>query len=172
MTGSRKPKRGEIIDYYFTYVDQIGDGDIVEILRAQEAEAAAAFGAVSEEKSLHRYAPGKWSIRETLGHVNDVERLFAFRAFWFARMPEVALPSFDHDRAATESGADDRPLSDHLAEFRTVRAATCALFAGFNDEAWQRHGVASDNPFSVRGCAYIIAGHLQHHLRLARERYL
>jgi hypothetical protein len=172
MNRSRKPARGEIIDYYFTYVDRIGDGDIVEILRAQEAEAVEAFGAVAEERSLHRYAPGKWSIRESLGHVNDVERLFAFRAFWFARMPEVSLPSFDHDRAAVESGADGRPLADHLEEFRTVRRATCSLFAGLSDEAWEGKGIASDNPFSVRGCAYIVAGHLAHHLRLLREKYL
>jgi len=172
MSRSRKPERGEIADYYFKYVDRIGDGDIVEILRAQEAEAVAAFGGISEEKSLHRYAPGKWSIRESLGHVNDVERLFAFRALWFARMPESPQPSFDHDRAAVESGFDERPLADLLAEFRAVRAATCALFDGFSAAAWEGRGLASGNPFSVPGCAYIVAGHMAHHLRLLKEKYL
>lgn len=171
MSRSRRPERGEVIDYYFGYIDQVPEGDLVETLRAQEAPALAELARFSEERSRERYAPGKWSIREVVGHVNDVERLFTFRAFWFARTSDVPLPSFDHERAAVDSGADDRPLADHLAEFRAVRAATCALFDGLAPETWDRHGIASDNPFSVRGIAWIVAGHLNHHLRLLREQY-
>ena len=171
MSRSQRPERGEVIDDYFTYIDRVGAGDIVEILRGQEAEALDELGGLSEERSRHRYAEGKWSIREVIGHLNDVERLFAFRAFWFARTPDVALPSFDHERAAVESGAHDRPLADHLAEFHAVRAATCTLFEGFSPAAWGRGGVASGNSFSVRGIAWIVAGHLTHHLRLLREQY-
>ena len=172
MIEIRRPERGEVIDYYFTYIDQVGEGDVRAILRAQEAEALELLGGISAERSHHRYAPGKWSIREVAGHVNDVERLFAFRAFWFARLPDAPLPSFDHEIAMAESGADGRSLADHLAEFRAVRAATCSLFDSLSATAWERHGVASGNPFSVRGIAYIVAGHLSHHLRLLRKDYL
>ncbi len=167
-----KPERGEIIDYYFTYVDQIGDGDIRTILREQEAEALGLLGDLSEERSRHRYAPGKWSIREVMAHVNDIERLFAFRALWFARALDGPLSDFDQERAMAESDADDRPLADHLAELRAIRAATCSLFEGLPPEAWRRHGIASGHPLSVRGSAYIVAGHLAHHLRILREKYL
>ena len=172
MSPARKPERGEIIDYYFTYVDQVGDGDLLEILRGQHHEVLDLLGGVSEEGSRHRYAPGKWSIREVVAHVNDIERLFTFRAFWFARTPEEPLPSFDHELAATASGADGRPLAEHLAEFGAVRAATYTLLDGLSPEAWERQGLASGNPFSVRGCAYIVAGHFAHHLRLLRKQYL
>jgi hypothetical protein len=171
MSRARRPGRGEVIDYYFGYIDQVGDGDIVETLGAQTATALAELARFSEARSRERYAPGKWSVREVVAHVNDIERLFAFRAFWFARLPDAPLPSFDHERAAVESGADERPFADHLEEFRAVRAATVALFDGLSPQAWERHGIASGNPFSVRGLAWITAGHLAHHLRLLRAQY-
>jgi hypothetical protein len=171
LSRSRRPERGEVIDYFFTYIDRVGDGDVVETLRTQESVALAELGRFSEARSRERYAPGKWSIREVVGHVNDVERMFAFRAFWFARIADVPLPSFDHERAALDSGADARPFADHLAELRAVRASTCALLDGLAPEAWDRNGIASGNPFSVRGIAWIVAGHLAHHLRLLKEQY-
>jgi hypothetical protein len=171
MSRARRPERGEVIDYYFGYIDRVGDGDIVDTLRAQTTPALAELGRFPETRSRERYAPGKWSIREVLGHVNDIERLFAFRAFWFARLPDAPLPSFDHERAAADSGADERPFATHLDEFRAVRAATIALFDGLSPAAWESHGVASGNPFSVRALACITAGHLAHHLRLLREQY-
>jgi hypothetical protein len=128
--------------------------------------------AISEEQSLHRYAPGKWSIREVVAHINDTERLFTFRAFWFARALGEPLPSFDQDIAASHAGADERPWRSHLDEFHAVRAATIALFRNLPAEAWTRRGVASGNPFTVRALAYIAAGHVAHHLRLLREQYL
>ena len=127
---------------------------------------------ISDERSRHRYAPDKWSIREVLGHINDTERLFAFRAFWFARGLPEPLPSFDQDIAAAHAGADDRSWSAHIDEFRSVRAATLALFQHLPPDAWTRRGVASDMPFTVRALAFIAAGHVAHHARLLRERYL
>ena len=126
---------------------------------------------ISEERSLYRYAPEKWSVRQVLGHLNDTERLFAFRAFWFARGLDSALPSFDEKVSADASGADGAPWARHVDEFESVRRATLALFRGLPAEAWSRSGVASDNPFSVRALAYITAGHLVHHLEVLRERY-
>ena len=142
------------------------------MIAAQGDESAKFFSTISEEKSLHRYAPGKWSIRETLNHVNDVERLFLFRAFWFARSFESPLPSFDEKASAASAKADERSWEDHVAEFRAVRDATLTFLRNLPEEAWSRGGIASDNFFSVRAIAYVLAGHLLHHTAILRERYL
>ena len=167
-----RPDRTEAAEYYFTYIDQVGAGDIREILAAQAGEAQAFFERISDEASTRRYAPGKWTIRQVLSHVNDTERLFVFRALWFARGFDTPLPSFDQDVAIAAAAADDRPWRSHVDEFRAIRAATVPFFGTMPDEAWTRRGVASGNPFSVRALAYIAAGHVAHHLRLLRERYL
>ena len=167
-----RPERGEVGDYYFTYIDKVGDGDIRQLIASQTGEALALFDSISEEQSVHRYAPGKWSIREVLGHINDCERLFTFRAFWFARGLPAPLPSFDQDEAAAAAGAHERSWRTHVEEFRAVRAATEVLFAHLPEAAWTRRGVASGNPVSVRSLAYIAAGHVTHHLVGLREQYL
>jgi hypothetical protein len=127
---------------------------------------------VSEEQSLHRYAPDKWSIRQVLGHLNDTERLFVFRALWFARGFDTPLPSFDQNVAMRASGADQRSWASHVEEFRAVRSSTLTFFDQLPADAWQRRGIASDNPFTVRALAFIAAGHVAHHIRILRERYL
>jgi hypothetical protein len=167
-----RPERTEAAEYYFTYIDQVPDGDIREILEAQLPETLALFRAISEERSLFRYAPEKWSVREVLNHVNDAERLFTFRALWFARGFDAPLPSFDQDVAVTEAKADGPSWASHVEEFSAVRAATLTLFRNIPDEAWMRRGIASDNPFTVRSLAWIMAGHAAHHARVLRERYL
>jgi hypothetical protein len=172
MTMVSAPERAETAEYYHRYIDQVPAGDIRDVLEHQLGDASSMLEAISEEQSLHRYAPGKWSIREVVAHINDTERLFTFRAFWFARALGEPLPSFDQDIAASHAGADDRPWRSHLDEFRAVRAATIALFRNLPAEAWTRRGVASGNPFTVRALAYIAAGHVAHHLRLLREQYL
>jgi hypothetical protein len=172
MTLTAAPDRTEAADYYFTYIDQVPAGDICQVLASQAGEALAAFRSISPERSLHRYAPEKWSIREVVSHINDAERVFAFRAFWFARGFDTALPSFDQNVAIATAAADGRPWEGHIEEFQTIRAASVTLFRNLPADAWMRHGVASGNPFTVRALAYITAGHVAHHLRLLRERYL
>jgi len=126
MTMVSAPERAETAEYYHRYIDQVPAGDIRDVLEHQLGDASSMLEAISEEQSLHRYAPGKWSIREVVAHINDTERLFTFRAFWFARALGEPLPSFDQDIAASHAGADDRPWRSHLDEFRAVRAATIA----------------------------------------------
>jgi hypothetical protein len=172
MTTIAPPDQTEFAQYYVTYISQVPEGDIRRILEAQESETVELLRGVPEERSLHRYAAGKWTIREVVSHINDTERMFAFRAMWFARGFDSALPSFDQDVAIRGAGADDRTLSSHVEEFRAVRAATVTLFRNLPDDAWTRRGVASGNSFTVRALAYIAAGHLAHHVRLLRERYL
>jgi hypothetical protein len=127
---------------------------------------------VPQNRVDYRYAADKWTIREGLGHLNDTERLFAFRAFWFARGFESSLPSFDQGIAFTHAQAAQRSWSSHLDEFRSLRTSTILFFRGLPPEAWLRRGIASDNPFTVRALAYLGAGHVIHHLRILRERYL
>jgi hypothetical protein len=172
MTATLAPDRTEAAEYYFTYINQVGEGDIRAILRAQLPETLSLLGGISEEKSLHRYAADKWTIRQVASHLNDCERMFTFRALWFARGFDTSLPSFDQNIAIATAGADARTLKSHADEFRHIRDATLAFFDQLPEEAWMRRGIASDNPFSVRALAFITAGHVTHHLRILRERYL
>ncbi len=170
MTG--RPKDTEAAPYYFTYIHQVEGDDPVGVIEKQLDESLAFFSEISEEKSLHRYAPGKWSIREVVNHLSDTERVLAGRALWFARGFESPLPSFDQNIAVVSAQADRLPCAAHVEEFRRVRLSTIALFRNMPAEAWMRSGIASDNPFTVRALAYIIPGHVTHHLRGLRDRYL
>jgi hypothetical protein len=167
-----RPERTEAVDYYFTYIDQVPAGDIRAILDTQARDVAAELRAISDETSLRRYAPDKWTIREVVSHLNDAERAFTFRAFWFARGFDSALPSFDQDVAVRSANADQRGWHEHIDEFDSIRAASLALFSSLTDGAWSRRGVASGNEFSVRALAFVTAGHVAHHMRILRERYL
>jgi len=168
----QRPDRTEAAEYYFKYIDKIAGDDICRILERQSGETLALLQGISDERSLHRYAPDKWSIREVVGHVNDTERVFVSRALWFARGFDSPLPSFDENVAASSSGAHDRAWSSHVDEFCAVRAATVAFFNGVPADAWGRRGVASGKPFTVRALAFISAGHVAHHHAILRERYL
>jgi len=166
------PDRTEAAPYYFTYIDKVAPGDICEVLEAQRAEFLSLCASVPEEGARHRYAPDKWSVRQVLAHVNDCERLFVFRAMWFARGFDSPLPSFDQNVAIAAAEADERTWSSHVKEFQTVRAATQSFFEALPAAAWDKRGIASDNPFTVRALAYITAGHVSHHAQILRERYL
>lgn len=166
------PERDEAASYYFKYIDRITNGDIVGVLEAQLEESLAFLAGISEEKSLHRYAPEKWSIRQVLNHISDTERVFLFRAFWFGRGFDSPLPSFDETISAGAAQADEISWARHVEEFRGVRLATATFFRNLPAEAWSRSGIASGNPFTVRATAYIMAGHLAHHIAILQERYL
>jgi DinB family protein len=169
---SRRPEPREAATYYFKYIDRVPGTEVVGVLAQQERELPRFLSSISEERSLHRYAADKWSFRQVLNHVNDCERLFQYRAFWFARGFDSALPSFEQDVAASCARADDVSWAAHIEEFRAVRASTLAFFRNLPTEAWDRMGVASDNPFSVRALAFTIAGHADHHAAILRERYV
>jgi uncharacterized damage-inducible protein DinB len=166
------PGRDEAAPYYFTYIDRIASDDIVSVLTNQLQQVPAFLSPISEEKSLHRYASEKWSIRQVLNHVNDTERTFAFRALWFGRGFSEPLASFDQNTAANGARADDYSWASHVTDFRDVRNATLSLLQKLPEEAWSRKGVASGNSVTVRALAYIIAGHVLHHIAIVQERYL
>lgn len=167
-----RPEPNEAAAYYSTYIDRIKSPDLLGALETQTAEVVPALRAVSEEKSLHRYATGKWSIREMWNHVNDAERVFLYRALWFARGFDSALPSFEQETAVRTAGANGIAWAHHVEEFRAIRSATMAFFRHLPADAWMRTGVASGNPVTVRALAYIIAGHVAHHRAILEERYL
>ncbi len=169
-----RPERDEAAPYYFTYIDRItsNGGDILGVLEGQAENTTSFLRGISEEKSLYRYAPGKWSIRQMWNHVNDAERVFVSRALWFARGFETPLPSFEQEIAVGAAGADAVEWVRHVDEFRQIRMATIAFFRNLPAEAWQRRGTASGNVFTVRALAYIVAGHAVHHMAILQERYL
>jgi len=166
-----RPAAGEAADFHFRYITLVPDGDIRRILQDQLTEAMSEFDRISADRSAHRYASGKWSIREVVGHIIDTERVFAYRAMWFARGLDAALPGFDQDVAAAVAGAHERPWRSLVDEFHSVRQATLTLFHNLPADAWLRGGIASDNPITVRALAYVVAGHVRHHLTILRERY-
>ena len=167
-----RPARDETIEYYHQYLDLVPDGDIREILEEQGQKTLAFLESIPETLGTLRYAPDKWSVGEVLGHLNDSERLYTMRAFWFARGNGAPLPSWHSDEAVGISKAAERPLSTHVHEFASIRASTVDLFRNLPAEAWMRRGIASDNPFSVRALAYLAAGHVIHHVQILEERYL
>ncbi len=167
-----RPEPNEAAAYYSSYIDRVAGDDVLSFLETQVGETQEMLAGISEERSLHRYAPGKWSIREVVNHVNDTERAFQFRALWFARGFEAALPGYDQNVGVAGAQADAVPLAAHLDEFRDVRAATLSLFRHLRADAWMRAGIANENRFTVRAVAYIIGGHVAHHMAILRERYL
>jgi hypothetical protein len=166
------PDRTEAVEYYFIYIDQVPDGDLFTLLRAQANEIVGLLNSISDEESLRRYAPDKWSIRDVVNHINDTERLFVFRAFWFARGFDSPLPSFDQNIAVSGANAGQRSWRSLIEEFQAVRAATISFFESLPAEAWMRRGIASGNPFTVRALAYLAVGHVIHHSKILREKYL
>ena len=167
-----RPEANEAAEYFNGYINRVKGDDVISVLENQLDETVAFLGGISEEQSLHRYEPGKWSIRQLLNHVNDTERVFLFRALWFARSFPNPLPGFDQDIGAAGAGADEVAWSAQVEEFRAIRLATLALLRNLPDDAWQRSGVANDSSATVRAIAYIIAGHVAHHTEILKQRYL
>jgi len=168
---STRPDPSEYAPYYATYVSLVPDGDIAALLAAQIEASAAQLDAVPTDRERYRYAEGKWSIREALGHVVETERMFIGRALWIARTPGIDLPGMDQDAWIVTGEHDARPIASHLDEWRAVRASTLALLDGLPESALEQRGIASGVTFSVRAFFWIVAGHELHHRMLFRERY-
>ena len=173
MRKIEKPEEGEYAPYAIMYIGLLpDDGLVLEHLRDNVKTTTEFILSLPEEKLSHRYAEGKWTVKEILAHVVDDERIYAYRALRFARNDRTELPGFEQDDYALHSGANERDVKDILKEFAAVRRATIALFEGLGDEALKRSGVASGNVMSVRAAAYHIAGHELRHVQIIRERYL
>ncbi len=167
-----RPSPTEYAEFYAGYVDAVSDGDVFATLRKQIADTLELLRTIGEDRAGRGYAPGKWTIKEVVGHIVDVERVFAYRALCFARAEAAPQPGFDQDAYVATAQFNRRTLASLSEELERVRAATVALFEGFGDEVWERGGMANDVPFTVRALPYIIAGHEAHHVAVIRERYL
>jgi DinB family protein len=171
-TAVRRPEAGEVAPFYRGYLETVPEGDVLALLERGPGELRAALSGLDESRGAHRYAPGKWSIKEVLGHVNDAERVFSYRALRMARGDTTPLASFDQDAYVARSLADRRRLADLLDEFAHLRAASVLLFRGFEPAAWERKGTASDCSFVVCAFPFILAGHELHHRQVLVDRYL
>ncbi|GAA4385381.1 DinB family protein [Hymenobacter koreensis] len=168
-----RPEPGTFPPYYENYYRHIPAGaDPLEMLAVQPTALHQLLAGMSEEQAAFRYAPGKWSIKQVVLHIADSERIFAYRALRFARGDAQELHGFDENTYADASGADNRTLTDLLAEYAAVRQASLALFRGFQAEQFDLQGRANQNPASVRALLYVLAGHEAHHLHVLAERYL
>lgn len=167
-----RPDPSEYAPYFEAYVDKVAGGDIVEILSRQIDDTFSLLGGIGEAKASHRYAPGKWSVKQVIGHLTDCERVFVYRALRFSRQDETELPGFEHNDYVARGGFDERTLLELLVEFKAVRSASIAFFLSVTDEALMRSGVAGGNYFTVRALACILAGHEAHHVGVVKERYL
>ena len=172
MLANTFPDPTEYLPYYGKYVSLVPKRDILETLEKQNIETLGLIQGISETLSLKRYAPGKWSIKELVGHVIDTERIFAYRALRISRNDKTPIPGFDQEPYIQFGNYDACPLADLADEFACVRQSTLYLFKHMSDEAWLRTGIASDAEVSVRALVYIIAGHELHHAHILRTKYL
>ncbi len=168
----KRPQQGDYALYYEKYVALVPSGDFLEILRSQLQELIQLLSPLSEQQAEFRYAPGKWSIKEVIGHVSDAERIFAYRLLRIARGDQTPLASFEQDGYITNGSFSARILPDLLQEFSAVREATICLIRSLDDAAWLRRGTASQKEVSVLALAFIIAGHDRHHRIILEKHYL
>ena len=171
QTVTGRPEASEYAPYYERYVSRVPEADLVAALEADRSATLDLLRSVPESRADDRYEPGKWSIREVVQHVLDAERVFGFRALWFARTPGASLPGFEQDDFVKTAPAAT-PLSALASEFDHVRRGHVLFFSALEPEAWTRSGVASGSPVSVRALAAILVGHNRHHAGILRERYL
>lgn len=171
LVATIRPAADEYAEYYHKYVSAVPDGDIARTLGQQGEDFLSALKGLSEEKAGSAYAPGKWTVKEVICHITDAERIFTYRILRIARGDTTPLASFDENAYAVTCGANDRALDTLLGEFAAVRGATLALLRWLPEAAWTNRGVASTKEVSVRGLAWITAGHAQHHFSILKERY-
>ena len=167
-----RPGTDEYAPFYAGYIAAVPDGELLVLLRDQLAETESLLREFKGPRADHRYAPGKWSVKEVVGHMADAERVFAYRALRFARGDRTPLPGFDENAFVRGSNFTARALPEIAGELRSVRMASITLFAGLSEDAFHRRGPANNAEVSVRALAWIIAGHERHHARILRERYL
>ena len=170
----QRPAASEHAEYFGQYVSKVPDGDILQSLAHQQQAVAKQFQEVPLERHQHRYAQGKWSVKEVFGHMIDTERIFGYRALCFARGEQISLPAFEEDEYVAAANFDEQPMSLLCEQFVDVRRATISLFRSMTPEMLERQGNHSDAKFSfnVRTAAWLAYGHCQHHSGVVRDRYL
>ena len=166
-----RPDSSEYGSWYAGYVSMVPEEDVLSAIQTQSSETQKLLAGLDEAKAAYRYADGKWSVKEVIGHLTDAERVFGYRALCFSRGDTNALPGFDENAYVASADFDDWKLGDLAELYALARRTNIVVFRNFPEEAWDRRGTASNTPVSVRALAYIIVGHERHHLKVLRERY-
>jgi hypothetical protein len=166
-----RPDTTEYADYYKNYIALVPEGPVLDFLEQQPGEYRRLLAGVSDAEAIAPTAPGKWSIKQILGHISDTERVISYRALRFARGDQTELPGFEQDDFVREAGSNSRSVEDLLAEFENIRKATIALFSSLPPGADTRTGLANSNRLTVRALAFIAAGHAQHHYEMLKARF-
>jgi hypothetical protein len=169
---TRRPKQGEYPEFYKPYISKLDSDDLLVTLEEAHRQSLALFGSFPEDKWEYRYAEGKWSVKELLGHLLDAERIFSTRALRFSRNDQTPLPGFDQDDYVPQSNVEHRTVPDLLQEWTWIRKANISMFENFSSEMLTRVGEASGWPISVMAIGFVMAGHELHHQEVFRERYL
>jgi hypothetical protein len=167
-----RPDSTEYAPYFEKYISLVKGDDVVKELSDQNENTMTLLRGLNEEQGESRYAPGKWSVKEVVGHLIDAERIFAYRALRIARNDQTPLAGFDENSYAANSNYGERPMADLADEFEIVRKGNLYLFGSFDDQASKRRGISNNAGISVRALAYIMAGHELHHLGIIKSRYL
>jgi uncharacterized damage-inducible protein DinB len=167
----KRPEAGEYAEYHGSYIAKVPGTDLLRVLETERLQMLQLFAGRTERDGNFRYAPGKWTVKETLGHITDTERIFTYRALRIGRGDTTPLASFEQDDFVKNGGFAARTLTDLVEEFNTVRHASVALFRSFGEDAWSKHGVASKKEVTVRALGFITAGHQIHHRMILEERY-
>jgi hypothetical protein len=166
-----RPESTEYAEHYANYIAKVPGTEVLSILESQRLQMLQLFAGRSERDGSFRYAPGKWTVKEVLGHITDTERIFAYRALRIARGDRTPLPGFEQDDYVRDGAFGDRTLASLAEEFAAVRTASITLYRSFNEEAWKRRGIANQKEVTVRALAFITAGHQIHHRLILEERY-
>jgi uncharacterized damage-inducible protein DinB len=168
----KRPDKTEYAAYYETYVSLVNEIDIFSTMKTQNDEIHAIFSQMSDEQGLYAYAEDKWTIKELLGHLIDSEQIFAYRALRIGRGDATPLPGFDQDPYVENGNFNEAKLADLLSEFSFLRQANVIMFNNFKFSNWDNAGIASENKVTTRAIAYIMVGHIRHHINILKEKYL
>jgi hypothetical protein len=173
IASAGRPAAFEISPHARRYVDLVPESDLITTLERQLKDTVSLLKPLDDERAgILAYEPGKWSVKQIVGHISDAERIFATRILRFARADATPLPGFEQDDYVASAGSNERTLANLIAEYESVRHATLTLLRSLTPEAWLRKGRANQSDQSVRGIAYTLAGHELHHIKILRERYL
>jgi uncharacterized damage-inducible protein DinB len=167
----KRPEANESAEYYLKYIEKVPGNDVLGVMESQRLQMLQLFAGRSERDGNFRYAPGKWTVKEILGHITDTERIFTYRALRIARGDQTPLPGFEQDDFVKNGGFSERTLAGLAEEFDHVRNASIVLFRSLGEEAWSRRGIASQKEVTVRALAFMTAGHQIHHRLILEERY-
>lgn len=166
-----RPEPTDHAPYYSRYLDLVPETDILPALQQQSSETQKLLASIGDDRAAYRYGPDKWSVKELIGHIVDTERIMGYRALAIARGEAKSLPGFDENLYAKNGSFDGWRIGDLAEYYALSRRSNIVAFSHFDEEAWNRRGVANENPVTTRAMAYVIVGHERHHLNVLRERY-